>query len=64
MKVYCVVTEFYDNGKVKAWITDHTTNGERLPQSSTTVYRNKDVYRDYFSDKSEAIRFCDEAKEA
>lgn len=64
MKVYCVVTEFYDNGKVKAWITNHAASDGRLPQSSTTVYKNKDVYRDYFEDKSEAIKFCDEAKEA
>jgi len=64
MIVYCVVavTEFYDNGKVKAWITNHVANDGKLPQSSTTVYKNKAIYRNYFADKSEAVKFCDEAK--
>lgn len=64
MLFYCVVSQFYDNGKVTAHITNHAANDGVLPKSHMKSHKNKDVYCDYFTDKKEAIRFCDEAKKA
>jgi len=62
MKVYCVVQEYYDDGKVYAWITDHIM--DRLPKEKLVEYNNKDVWHTYFDNKKEAIDFCDEALKA
>ena len=61
MIVYCVyVTEFYDNGKVKAWILI-MLQMMKLPQSSTIVYKNKAIYQ-LFCRQSKTIKFYDEVK--
>lgn len=64
MKFYCVVQEYYDNGKVYAWITGHVSGNGIIPKSRCEERKSKDIYFDYFTDKNEAIRFCDEAKQA
>lgn len=62
MMFYCVVSSFYDSGKTKAYITTHTAPEEvnDLPENRMEERKDKDVYFDYFLDKEEAIRFCDE----
>lgn len=62
MKIYCVVSEFYDNGTVKAWITE--SEGDKIPNSTNKELKNKDVYFDFFKDKSKAVELCKEAKRA
>ena len=62
MKVYCVVQEYYDSGKVYAWITNHIM--DRLPEEKFEERSNKDVWLTYFDNKKEAIEFCDEAIKA
>jgi hypothetical protein len=66
MIFYCVVSSFYDNGRVEAHITNHAGAKDEtdLPKNGMKEYKNKDVYFDYFINKDEAIRFCDEAKKA
>jgi len=60
---YCVVQEYYDNGKVYAWITNHVSADGSIPPNIAKECKDKDVYWDYFTDKNEAIKFCDETKE-
>jgi len=62
MIFYCVVQEYYDDGTVHAWITNHA--GSSLPENKMTEYSDKDVYQEYFSDKGKAIEICDQAKKA
>ena len=64
MKFYCVVQKYYDNGKVNAWITNHVSSDVTIPESKLPERSTKDVCYDYFTDRDEAIRFCDEIKEA
>ncbi|MHB8065862.1 MAG: hypothetical protein ACYDG2_25145 [Ruminiclostridium sp.] len=66
MIFYCVVSEFYDNGRVATWITNHAGAKDRndLPKNRMETRKNKDVYFDFFIDKSKAIKFCDDAKNA
>lgn len=64
MKFYCVVQEYYDNGKVYAWITNHMSADSTIPENHFKELVNKDVYFDYFRDKGDAIKFCDKAKRA
>ena len=62
MKIYCVVQEYYDSGRVSAWITNHIMDelpGEKLEERS-----DKDVWLTYFTNKKDAIEFCDEALKA
>lgn len=64
MIFYGVVSEYYDNGKATAWITNHATPEEvdTLPEPHMKSLEDKDVYFDYFLDKAEAIQVCDEIK--
>lgn len=64
MKFYCVVQEYYNNGRVAAWITNHMSADGKLPENRTEEHNDKDIYFDYFTDKNKAINFCDEAKNA
>lgn len=64
MKFYCVVQEYYDNGRVSAWITNHVSVDGTMPENRYEEHANKDVYLDYFKDKDKAIKFCDDAKRA
>lgn len=64
MKFYCVVQEYYDNGKVYAWITNHMSADGTIPENRSEERAGKDIYLDYFTEKNEAIKFCDEAKRA
>jgi len=59
MKFYCVVQEYHNNGKVYAWITNHMSVNGDFPENKIKEYGYKDVYCDYFTDKKEAIEFCD-----
>lgn len=63
MNFYCVVQEYYDNGRVEARVTSHAgaKDASDLPKNRTEERSNKDVYFDYFLNKNEAIKFCDEA---
>ncbi|MGF7105707.1 hypothetical protein M2151_001170 [Lachnospiraceae bacterium PH1-22] len=62
MEYYCVVSEFYDNGRVSAWITCHI--GDKLPINRSEEHSGKDVYFDYFKNKSEAVEFYNSARKA
>ena len=64
MKFYCVIQEYYDNGKVYAWIANHISVDETIPENRFEEHADKDVYFDYFRDRDKAIKFCDEAKRA
>lgn len=64
MKFYCVVQEYYDDGRVVAWITNHLSCDGDIPESRCEERTDKDVYFDYFADRNEAIKFCDDAKKA
>ena len=62
MIFYGVVQEYYDDWQVYAWITHHA--GAEILPSRMETHPNKDVYIDYFTDKAEAIKFCDGALHA
>ncbi|MCU7378102.1 hypothetical protein OBO34_07010 [Clostridiales Family XIII bacterium ASD5510] len=64
MQFYCVVQEYYDNGRVSAWITNHVSADGTIPKNRSEERVDKDIYFDYFTDKTEAIKFCDKAKRA
>ena len=66
MMFYSVTQEYYDNGRVAAWVNSHAgANDENdIPKNCMESRKNKDVYVDYFASKAEAIKFCDGAKKA
>ena len=62
MKVYEVVTRFYDNGKVTAAI--HTYEMENKPENRCVEGRTCDTYHDYFTNKQKAHKHYDDARRA
>jgi hypothetical protein len=58
---YCVMSEFYDNGTVKAAITSRECN--ELPRDTSRETPIADCYNDWFEDKAEAERFLAEARQ-
>ncbi len=59
---YCVSTEFYDDGAVKAAITSSIR--EEKPQSTYRELSKMDAYKDWFDTKAEAEEFLAKAKAA
>ena len=62
MKVYEVVTSFFDNGKVLASI--HTYELEQKPENKFVETKRCDIYHDYFTSKKEAYKHYDDAMRA
>jgi hypothetical protein len=62
MKYYCVVTSFYDDGRVRAYMNEES--GQKLPKNHNKELKKMDVYYDYFKDERAAREFCEEAKNA
>lgn len=59
---WCVMTVFYDSGRVTAGIVD-MVEAARKPKNSYVEKANRDIYTDWFSDIDEAERFVKEAYE-
>jgi hypothetical protein len=57
---YSVMTEFYDNGTVKAAMFSRVCKEKPKNQSRNTPIA--DCYTDWFEDKTEAERFLADAK--
>ena len=62
MKVYEVVTRFYDNGNVK--VSAHTYEMERKPENRCIEGKLCDTYYDYFTNKAKAQKHYNDAKRA
>ena len=60
---YAVTSSFYDNGKVKAAITD-TVRTAQKPESGYKELKRCDVYVDYYPTKEEADKAVEEALKA
>lgn len=60
---YAVTSSFYDNGKVKAAITD-TVRAAQKPESGYKELKRCDVYVDYYPTKEEADKAVEEALKA
>ena len=60
---YAVTSSFYDNGKVKAAITD-TVMAVQKPESGYKELKRCDVYVDYYPTKEEADKAVEEALKA
>lgn len=58
---YCVVTEWYSNGEVKAYMSSYVS-GEALPENTFTRYKDKNVSRDYFEDLELAMNWFYDAQ--
>lgn len=54
MKVYEVVTKFFDNGKVKA--SFYTYELDTTPENRCEETRTCDIYHDFFTNKKDAER--------
>jgi hypothetical protein len=59
---YCVSTEFYDNGTVKACMA--SGNYKAMPKSQFKETPIADCYKDWFETEAEAKKFLAEAKSA
>lgn len=55
MTYWCVVTKFFDNGKVKAKI--FSVEADRKPEDGMVEKVNCDEYCDYFDSYDDASRF-------
>lgn len=62
MKVYEVVTEFYDDGSVKAAF--YTYELDKKPENFCIETSKCDIYHDYFTSKEEAKMYYDDANRA
>lgn len=62
MKYYCVTSQFFDNGKIDAWITVH--NMPEMPQNNMEEHKKYDLYFDHFKTKTEAVLFFEETLRA
>lgn len=62
MTVYSVTSEFYDNGKTKAYM--RTYELDSVPQSKEISTPRCDIYVDYFTDKALAIKCVDDTRRA
>lgn len=62
MKVYEVVTKYFDNGRVR--VAFHTYELDHLPKSRMEELPRCDVYHDYFTDQLAASRHYAESKRA
>jgi hypothetical protein len=58
---YCVMSEFYDNGTIKAAIISQEC--EEKPKSSFRRSQGLDAYRDWFDSQKEAEAFLAETKD-
>jgi hypothetical protein len=59
---YCVMSEFYDDGRVKAAMISRVC--EEKPQSTYKHLPRMDAYHDWFDTEAEAVAFLAEAKAA
>ena len=63
MKTYwCVKTEFYDNGTVKACISSR--QAKSMPENKSKETPIADCYIDWFENEAEAKSFLKEARAA
>lgn len=62
MKVYEVVSSFFDNGKVA--VSLHTYELDQKPENKFVETKRCDRYHDYFTNKNEAYKHYDDAKRA
>ena len=62
MKVYEVVTKYFDNGSVR--VAFHAYDLDRLPENRMYELHRCDVYHDYFTDKRKACQHYSDAKRA
>lgn len=60
---WCVTTSVYDNGSVRAAITD-CIKAVKKPENEVRELKKKDVYHDWFGSKEEADQFVEDAKNA
>lgn len=60
---YAVTSSFYDNGKVRAAITD-TVRAAQKPESGYKELKRRSVHVDYYSTKKEADKAVEEALKA
>jgi hypothetical protein len=57
---YCVITEFYDNGTVKAAMTSRECKEQPRDTSRETAIA--DCYTEWFEDKAEAMKYLKDAR--
>ena len=62
MKVYEVVSSFFDNGKVS--VSFHTYDLDHKPENKIVETKRCDRYHDYFTNKKEAYKYYEETKHA
>ena len=62
-KFYSVVTAFYDNGKVSAFLGD-VIEADEIPENTYRCLRDRDLYVDWFENKSDAVEFKESALNA
>lgn len=62
MKVYEVVSSFFDNGKVT--VSLHTYELDQIPENKFVETKRCDRYHDYFTNKKEAYKHYDDAMRA
>ena len=60
MKVYEVVTKYFDNGTVR--VAFYTYELDRRPENRMVEQSRCDVYHDYFTDKQAACKHYADAK--
>ena len=62
MKIYEVVSEFYDNGKVDVMF--YRLELDVKPDNKFEERKHCDVYCDYFTNEKEATKFYNDCKKA
>ena len=62
MKIYEVEQKYFNNGKVKATITELEL--KTVPKNMITENNQYDLYKDYFTDKTTAQKFYKDALKA
>lgn len=60
MKIYAVNSSFYDDGRVKAYMT--TLELDEKPESKYTEHPSYDHYVDYYTNKKDAEKAVAEAR--
>lgn len=61
MKIYEVVSSFFDNGKVS--VSLHSYQLDSKPENRFIETKRCDIYHDYFTNKKEAYKHYDECKQ-
>lgn len=60
---YCVTSAFYDDGTVRAAITDRK-EANAAPQNTYYSASNRDIYVDWYANYNDAVQAVENAKKA